>query len=52
MPTIVHPPGPKTAYPLQHLFSLSKDPIGFISKLSKTSEKIIYFPMGAGPLIF
>jgi cytochrome P450 len=49
MPTIVYPPGPKTDYPLQHLFSLSKDPIGFISKLSRTSEKIIYFPMGGRP---
>ncbi len=43
--TISFPEGPRAAYPLNHLVSLGKDPIGFISRLSQSYGEMIYFPM-------
>jgi cytochrome P450 len=40
------PPGPKTKFPLGHLFSYRRDCIGFLKKISKEYGDVVHFKMG------
>ena len=40
------PPGPKSKFPLDHLFSYRRDSIGFLKKIAKEYGDIVHFKMG------
>jgi len=40
------PPGPKSKFPLGHLFSFRRDSIGFLRKIAKEYGDIVYFKIG------
>ena len=40
------PPGPKSKFPLDHLFSYRSDSIGFLKKIAKEYGDIVHFKMG------
>jgi cytochrome P450 len=40
------PPGPKTKFPLGHLFSYRRDSLGFLKKISKEYGDVVHFKMG------
>ena len=40
------PPGPKSKFPLDHLFSYRRDSIGFLKKIAREYGDIVHFKMG------